>query len=583
MTCPAKGEGLGDWRRPRRNGYAGAVTPEELAEQIRLALASAAQTQAITLSVDDVPAAVKVERPRSREHGDWATNVAMQLAKKAQMPPRALAETLAAQLADRPGIASVEVAGPGFINIRLSADSAGELAGNIVHAGEKYGENEELAGTSINLEFVSANPTGPIHLGGARWAAVGDSMARLLAASGAQVTREYYFNDHGSQIDRFAESLYARAAGEPAPEDGYGGQYITEIAQRVREGELEAGRPDPALLPADQGLEVFRERGTELMFAEIKQELEDFRVVFDVYFHEDSLHESGAVDQAISRLRERGVIYEEDGAIWLRTTDFGDDKDRVLIKSNGEAAYFSGDVAYYLDKRSRGADVSILLLGADHHGYVGRMMAMCAAFGDQPGENLRVLIGQMVNLVRDGQPVRMSKRAGTVVTLDDLTDAVGVDAARYALVRVSMDTNLDIDLDLLTRRTNDNPVYYVQYAHARTRSVVRNANEHGVPDVAEYDPGALDHPADSELLGILAQFPAVVAQAAVTLEPHRVARYLEGLAAGYHTWYGQCRVTPRADEAVTAGHIARRQLNEAVSTVLRNGLELLGVNAPERM
>lgn len=559
------------------------MTPEELAEYIRVALLAAAEAEEISLPVDDVPVVVKVERPRSRDHGDWATNVAMQLAKKAEMPPRVMAEALVARLTEHPGIAKAEVAGPGFINIRLSADSAGELAGTIIRAGSNYGTNDQLAGKVINLEFVSANPTGPIHLGGARWAAVGDSMARLMTASGAQVIREYYFNDHGSQIDRFAQSLYARALGEAAPEDGYGGQYISDIAQQVRDQALAAGEPDPAALPKQQALEEFRVRGTELMFFEIKEELQEFRVQFDVYFHEDSLHESGAVEAAIQRLRERGVIFEKDGAIWLRTSSFGDDKDRVLIKSNGEAAYFSGDVAYYLDKRSRGADLSILLLGADHHGYVGRMMAMCAAFGDQPGQNLQVIIGQMVNLVKEGQPVRMSKRAGTVVTLDDLVDAVGVDAARYALVRVSMDTNLDIDLDLLAKRSNENPVYYVQYAYARTRSVVRNADAHGVPDVQGYDPGALDHPADADLLGVLAQFPAVVAQAAVSSEPHRVARYLENLAAVYHTWYGKCRVTPRADEPVTPGHIARRQLNEAVSTVLRNGLELLGVCAPERM
>ncbi len=564
-------------------GTLGSVTPEELAQIIAATVASVADEKTIPLTPEDVPTEVKVERPRSREHGDWATNVAMQLAKKARMNPRQLADLIADELAEHPAIDEVEVAGPGFINLRLSAGSAGELAGAIVAAGPDYGRSDSLAGKTINLEYVSANPTGPIHLGGARWAAVGDSMARLLAASGANVVREYYFNDHGSQIDRFSASLLARARGEDAPEDGYGGQYISEIAERVQELAAQAGEPDPATLLDQEALEVFRSRGVDLMFTEIKQELSDFRSEFDVFFHEDSLHESGAVDRAIDRLRERGVIFEQDGATWLRATDFGDDKDRVLIKSNGEAAYLSGDVAYYLDKRSRGADLSVLLLGADHHGYIGRMMAMCAAFGDTPGENLQIHIGQMVNLVQGGEPVRMSKRAGTVVTLNDLVDAVGVDAARYSLVRVSMDTNLDIDLDLLTKRSNENPVYYVQYAHARTRSVVRNADEHGVPDAADYKPEALDHQADKELSGVLAQFPAVVAQAAEELEPHRIARYLENLASTYHAWYGKCRVTPRADEEVNDGHIARRQLNEAVSTVLRNGLGLLGVDAPERM
>lgn len=559
------------------------MTPEELSDIIATVIATAAQEGTLRIPVEDLPTTVKVERPRSREHGDWATNVAMQLAKKAGLAPRQLAEILADELAEQPAIDQVEVAGPGFINLRLSAGSAGELARAIVTAGEEYGTNQAEAGKTINLEYVSANPTGPIHLGGARWAAVGDSLARLLRASGASVVREYYFNDHGSQIDRFSKSLLARARGQEAPEDGYGGQYIADIAARVQAEALAAGEPDPAALPDDQALEAFRSRGVDLMFSEIKRELHEFRSDFDVYFHEDSLHESGAVEAAIARLRERGVIFEADGATWLRSTDFGDDKDRVLIKSNGEAAYFSGDVAYYLDKRSRGADVSVLLLGADHHGYIGRMMAMCAAYGDVPGENLQILIGQMVNLVKDGEPVRMSKRAGTVVTLTDLVEAVGVDAARYSLVRASMDSNLDIDLDLLTKRSNDNPVYYVQYAYARTRSVVRNADEHGVPDQLDYDASALDHPADKELLGVLAQFPTVVGMAAAEREPHRVARYLENLASNYHAWYGQCRVTPRAGEEVDAGHVARRQLNEAVSVVLRNGLGLLGVAAPERM
>ncbi len=559
------------------------MTPEELSEQIRAALIAGADADDFALTAEQVPASVKVERPRSREHGDWSTNIAMQLAKAAGVAPRDLATVLAARLREIDGIENVEIAGPGFINIRLAAGSAGELARTIVAAGGSYGSNSDLAGNLINLEYVSANPTGPIHLGGARWAAVGDSMARLMVASGAEVVREYYFNDHGSQIDRFSASLLARALGEELPEDGYGGDYITDIAQRVRQDALAQGEVDPVTLPQEQALEVFRNRGVALMFEDIKVELADFRAEFDVYFHEDSLHRSGAVDKAIDTLRERDVIFDADGAVWLRTTDFGDDKDRVLIKSNGEAAYFSGDVAYYLDKRSRGADASVILLGADHHGYVGRMMAMCAAFGDTPQENLQILIGQMVNLVKDGEPVRMSKRAGTVVTLSDLVDAVGIDAARYSLVRVSMDTNLDIDLDLLSSRSNENPVYYVQYAHARTCSVKRNADEHGVADDRDFDASQLDQPADAELLGTLAQFPAVVAQAATTREPHRVARYLENLASSYHAWYGKCRVTPKGDEEVTAAHIARRQLNEAVSTVLRNGLALLGVSAPERM
>lgn len=559
------------------------MTPEELAEHISTALHCAIAEGQVSLEATDVPSEIVVERPRVREHGDWSTNIAMRLGKAAGTHPRALAEILAERLRNEPGIAEVEIAGPGFLNFRLEAASAGELARTIVEAGEKYGANTSLAGQTINLEFVSANPTGPVHLGGARWAAVGDAMARLLEASGAEVVREYYFNDHGAQIDRFSASLLARARGEAPPKDGYGGLYIEEIAERIRAEQQAAGKPDPVTLPDEQAQEVFRQEGVDIMFNEVKQRLTDFRVNFDVFFHEDSLHESGAVDRALQALRDRGVLYEADGALWLRSTDFGDDKDRVLIKSNGDPAYLAADVAYYLDKRRRGADTAIYLLGADHHGYIGRMMAICAAFGDTPHVNMQIRIGQMVDLLHDGEQVKMSKRAGTIVSLDDLVDAVGIDAARYAMVRVSADTKLVIDLDVLTRHTNDNPVYYVQYAHARTRSVARNAAEHGVTLEAGYRPELLNHPADTELLGELARFPAIVAQAAEMREAHRVARYLESLASTYHGWYSQCRVTPRADEEVSEAHTARLWLNEAVSQVLANGLTLLGVEAPERM
>ena len=558
------------------------VTPEELAAAIRTILEEASAEGSLALPAAEIPEP-RVERPRNRDHGDWSTNVAMQLAKKAGTKPRDLAELLVPRLEALDGVASVEVAGPGFLNIRLDAASAGELARSIVEAGEVYGRNDFLSDQHINLEYVSANPTGPVHLGGARWAAVGDSLARILAACGATITREYYFNDHGTQIDHFAQSLLASARGQETPENGYGGAYIGEITQQVIADELAAGRPDPTTLPDAEAAEVFRARGVDLMFAAVKAELHAFRSDFDVFFHEDSLHTSGAVERAIARLRERGVIEERDGATWLRTTDFGDDKDRVLIKSDGNTSYFAADLAYYLDKRERGTDCAIFLFGADHHGYIGRMMAMCAAFGDEPGVNMQIVIGQFVNLVKDGQPVRMSKRAGTIVTLGDLVDAVGVDAARYALARSSMDSAIDIDLDLLASTSSENPVYYVQYAHARTRNVARNAAEHGVSRSAGFLPAALDDPADSALLGVLAQFPAIVAQAAQLREQHRVARYLEQLAAAYHAWYGATRVTPRGDDAVNSGHVARLWLNDAVGQVLANGLGLLGVTAPERM
>jgi len=559
------------------------VTPDELSHAISSALAAAVADGSLALAVDDVPASVHVERPRQREHGDWATNVALQLAKKAGVAPRALADDLASRLAATPGVAKVAVAGPGFLNITLEAAAAGELARTIVEAGAAYGRGTAEAGRKINLEFVSANPTGPIHIGGVRWAAVGDSLARVLEAQGAEVTREYYFNDHGAQIDRFARSLLARARGEEAPEDGYGGQYIQDIADAVLADAAAAGEPDPLTLPDAEAQEVFRSRGVERMFGEIKQSLHEFGVDFDVFFHEDSLHESGAVDRAIERLRAQGHIFEADSATWLRTTDFGDDKDRVVVKSDGDAAYIAGDIAYYLDKRERGFDVEILMLGADHHGYVARMQAVCAAFGDTPEVNLQILIGQMVNLLKDGEPLRMSKRAGTIVTLEDLVELVGVDAARYSLARSSSDSSIDLDLDLLARASNENPVFYVQYAHARTANVARNAAEHGVRREDGFDPSLLDHPTEAALLGALTEFPRVVAQAAELREPHRVARYLEALAGSYHKWYGERRVTPLGEEPVGDEHRTRLWLNDATRQVLANGLGLLGVSAPERM
>ena len=556
------------------------MTPAELSTAIRDCLVAAVAAGDLAVAVPDE---VTVERPRQREHGDWATTVALQLAKAAGRPPREVAAAVARRLADVPGIKAVDVAGPGFLHLTLDAAAAGELARSIIETGPSFGTNETLAGQSINLEFVSANPTGPMHLGGTRWAAVGDSLARILQASGAKVAREYYFNDHGAQIDRFSRSLLARARGEAAPEDGYGGEYVTEIADHVIADALAAGEPDPRTLPDAEAQEAFRARGVELMFAEIKQTLHDFGVDFDVYFHENDLYASGAVERAIARLRELGRIYEAEGATWLRTTDLGDTKDRVVVKSDGHAAYIAGDLAYYLDKRERGFDRAIIMLGADHHGYIGRMMAMCAAFGDTPGVNLEILIGQLVNLVKDGEPVRMSKRAGAVVSLEDLVDAVGVDAARYALARSSADSQIDIDLDLLVRHSNDNPVFYVQYAHARVAGVVRNALAAGVRREDAFEPGLLDHPTESVLLATLAEFPRVVATAAELREPHRVARYLEELAGHFHKWYDACRVTPRADEPVTDAHRTRLWLAEATRTVVANGLALLGVSAPDRM
>ncbi len=554
------------------------MTPEQLSQIIVDALAALEQRGVLTLPAG-APREVRIERPRSKEHGDYATNVALQLARPAGLPPRELAELLATELKAAAGIAAVAIAGPGFINITVEAAAQGEIARSIVDAGAAYGASALFAGKRINLEFVSANPTGPVHIGGARWAPVGDSLARIFATLGADVAREYYFNDHGAQINRFSGSLLAVAKGEPPPADGYVGSYLGEIAEQVI-----AANPEVLSLPDDQAREIFRHDGVELMFTQIKETLHSFGVDFDVYFHEQSLHDSGAVDRAIARLTEMGNTYEADGALWLRTEQFGDDKDRVLVKSDGNPAYISGDCAYYLDKRERGFDLCIIMLGADHHGYVARLMAMCQAFGDKPHENLEVLIGQMVNLVRDGEPLRMSKRAGTGLTIDDLIDAVGADAARYALVRYSSDSTIDLDLDVWTRASSENPVYYVQYAHARLCSILRNAGELGLaPAGAEFEPALLEHEREGDLLRALAEFPAVVASVAELREPHRLARYLEATAATFHKFYDVCRVLPRGDETPGELHRARLLLVDATRVVFARGLDLLGVTAPERM
>ena len=553
------------------------MTPEQLRNVVRTAVAAAVDRGALAVPV---PEDVVVERPKNPEHGDYATNVALRLAKPAGRPPREVAEVLAEELCAQPGIAAVDVAGPGFLNITLAQGALGRIAVEAVTAGPAYGHTDTLAGQKLDLEFVSANPTGPVHIGGTRWAAVGDALGRLLEASGATVTREYYFNDAGAQIDRFARSLMAAAHGRPVPEDGYAGDYIGEIAAQVVDAE-----PGVLELPEDRQQERFRERGVELMFAEIKRTLAAFGVEFDVYFSERTLHETGALEKAIARLRENGHVYEADGATWLRTTDFGDDKDRPLVKSDGDPTYFAADCAYYLDKRNRGFDKVVIMLGADHAGYVGRYKALVAAVGDDPEANLEILLGQLVNLVRDGEPVRMSKRAGTVVLLEDLVEAVGKDAARYALARASVDQQIDLDLDLWSRQTNDNPVFYVQYAHARISSVLRNAADLGLAlgDAGDVDVALLGHERENDLLRAIGEFPRVLTSAAELRAPHRVARYLEELAGTYHRFYDNCRVLPRGDEEATPLTTARLWLCAATAVVLRNGLGVLGVSAPERM
>ena len=550
------------------------MTPADLAELLKTTAAAVLAEHGLDATA--LPATVTVERPRNPEHGDYASNLALQLGKRVGANPRELAGWLAEALAHADGIASAEVAGPGFINMRLEASAQALIVNNVIDAGTSFGNSGAMAGHRINLEFVSANPTGPIHIGGTRWAAVGDALGRLLSTQGADVVREYYFNDHGAQIDRFAGSLVAAAKGEPTPPDGYAGTYITDIAAQVLQK-----APDALSLPEAEMGETFREIGVDLMFTHIKKSLHEFGTNFDVYTHEDSMHTSGRVDQAIARLRETGNIYEKDGATWLRTSAFGDDKDRVVIKSDGKPAYIAGDIAYYLDKRQRGFDLCIYMFGADHHGYIARLKAVAAAFGDDPA-SVEVLIGQMVNLVRDGQPVRMSKRAGTVITLDDLVEAIGVDAARYSLIRSSVDTPIDIDLALWSSASNENPVYYVQYAHARLSALARNAAELGlIPDTAHLE--LLGHDKEGALLRTIGEFPRVLKTAASLREPHRVCRYLEDLAGDYHRFYDSCRVLPQGDEQPTDLHTARLALCQATRQVIANGLAILGVTAPERM
>jgi arginyl-tRNA synthetase len=550
------------------------VTPADLAELLRNTAAAVLAEHGLDAAA--LPATVTVERPRNPEHGDYATNVALQLSKKVGVSPREFAGWLADGLAAVDGIASAEVAGPGFVNLRIAASAQGVIINDVIDAGPNYGHSEALGGQKVNLEFVSANPTGPIHIGGTRWAAVGDALGRLLSSQGADVVREYYFNDHGAQIDRFTRSLIAAAKGEPTPEGGYAGSYIADIAAQVLEK-----APDALGQPEQQQHETFRSIGVDLMFTHIKQSLHDFGTDFDVYTHEESMHTTGRVKQAIARLRETGNVYEKDGATWLRTTEFGDDKDRVVIKSDGQPAYIAADLAYYLDKRRRGFDLCIYMLGADHHGYIARLKAAAAALGDDP-DTVEVLIGQMVNLVRDGQPVRMSKRAGTVITLDDLVEAIGVDAARYSLIRSSVDTPIDIDLALWSSASNENPVYYVQYAYARLSALARNAAELGlIPDTGHLD--LLTHEREGTLIRNIGEFPRVLKAAAALREPHRISRYLEDLAGDYHRFYDTCRVLPQGDETPNELHTARLALCQATRQVIANGLGILGVTAPERM
>ena len=555
------------------------MTPDQLAAAIRLAVVQAVEDGTLALEPHQVPDEVTVERPRNPEHGDYASNVAMQVAKPAGSNPRAVAELVATRLRDVAGIAQVDIAGPGFLNITLDAATLGELARSVVTSAETYGRIDRYAGTKINVEFISANPTGPLHLGHTRWAAVGDAIARVLEAAGAEVAREFYINDRGVQMDKFGMSIEARAIGAEPPEGGYQGAYVDDLAQQIL-----AADPSVLQLRDPARWEAFREAGYALQLQQQKDVLDHFNTHFDVWYSERTLHSSGAVERGFEKLREQGHMFETDGAVWLRTSDFDDDKDRVLVKADGELTYFASDTAYYVDKRNRGFDVCIYLLGADHHGYVNRLRAVAACAGDDPDVNIEVLIGQLVKMVKGGEEVRLSKRAGNMITLEDLVDEVGVDAARYSLIRYPVDSPLVLDLDLLISRSNDNPVFYVQYAHARISSVLRGAADLGIDwRGADADLALLTHERETALLGLIGELPRVVGTASELREPHRIARYLEELANGYHKFYDVCRVLPMSDAEVEPINLARLWLCAAARQTLANGLVMLGVSTPERM
>jgi arginyl-tRNA synthetase len=561
------------------------MSADSVQSKVALAILNALELAEKTGLINcQIPEKIILDRPKNRDHGDYATSIALTLAKAANLQPRVIAEVIIKTLNENnllvpAGISKVEIAGPGFINITLESASQGSVIIEILTAGKKYGQGESLAGKKINLEFVSANPTGPIHLGHTRWAAVGDSLGRVLSAAGAQVSREFYVNDRGNQMDLFGQSLRAAALGIDRPENGYHGEYIADLAN-----EIIKKNPEFTKLDEESGMVAFREAGYKLQLDLQREVLENFGTHFDTWFSERSLYEDNFFNHTLDKLKSNGHVYEEEGAVWLRTTDFGDDKDRVMIKSDGSFAYFASDSAYYISKRERGFNLCIYMLGADHHGYVGRIKAIAACAGDDPEKDIEALIGQMVKIIEGGQELKLSKRAGTIITLKELVEKVGIDAARYTLIRYPTDTPMVMDVDLLKKNTNDNPVYYVQYAHARICAVLRNAKDLGIDyGLKFYSPELLVHERERELIGLLAEYPKIVAAAAFARQPHRVSRYIEDLAAQYHRFYNDCRVLPLGEEKPTKLNSARACLSMATAQVISNGLDLLGVNAPERM
>jgi arginyl-tRNA synthetase len=547
----------------------------KLKEEIKAAVLKAG------LAAEEQIPDVVLEIPKEKTHGDYSTNMAMQLARVAKRAPRAIAEELIAHFdRSKASIEKIELAGPGFINFYMNNSYLTDLIPTILKADEKYGETTVGGGQKVQVEFVSANPTGDLHLGHARGAAVGDSLCNILAKAGYDVSREYYINDAGNQINNLAKSLEARyfqALGmeKDMPEDGYHGADIIEIGKRLA---AESG-DKYVKMDEQERFELFRQYGLDEEMAKLKRDLEDFRVSFDVWFSETSLYQNGKIDVALDALRATGYIYEQDGATWLRSTDFGDDKDRVLIKQDGSYTYLTPDIAYHKDKLDRGFEKLINIWGADHHGYIPRMRAAIQALGYDK-DALEVEIIQLVHLYKNGEKMKMSKRTGKAVTMRDLVDEVGLDATRYFFAMRSSDTHLDFDLDLAVSESNENPVYYAQYAHARISSILRQGEEQGVTVDAGVDLSGIDSEKEIDLLKKLGEFPQAVSEAALKRVPHRITNYIFELASTFHSFYNAAKVLDSDNPERTKARLA---LVKAVQITMKNALLLIGVSAPEKM
>ena len=533
-----------------------------------------------TLTSGEIPA-INVEKPAHPEHGDFATNVAMQMAKPERKAPRAIAEIIVKKLAGSSElIESLEIAGPGFINFFIKDAAWRKTLTEIDQAGPAYGRSTVGAGKKVQVEFVSANPTGPLHIGHGRGAATGDAVASLLSAAGFDVQREYYINDAGNQMNTLGLSgllRYRQLLGEQIdfPENCYQGDYIKDIA---RDAITKYG--DRFLkLPQEEGVAFFAKMGGDLILRGIDEDLQSFGVRLDNWFSEQSLFDDGKVASAIAEMQGKGLIYEQDGALWFRTTDYGDDKDRVVVRSNGVTTYFASDIAYHRDKFARGFDWVIDVWGADHHGYIPRLKGIVQGLGRDP-QDLGIILVQLVSLLRDGVPVAMSTRSGEFVTLKEVVDEVGRDAARFFFLMRRSDSQLDFDLELAKRQSTDNPVYYVQYAHARIKSIFETARERGsAPDFGNVRLELLESPEDMNLVKKLSVYPEILEAAAVNFEPHRITYYLQELAGEFHSFYNKSRVITEEPPLTQA----RLFLLHCVAITLKNALTVLGISAPERM